>query len=112
MGYGVRIRKVLDESLPTSRRHLSLREAVTDYCPLGYTATGAYLTAEARPDGEFKYDPARGGGPSGQPSSPAGGDAGLRGPMYINRAGYLVSEERAEALELPAPITRNLFAEL
>ncbi|WP_405061544.1 hypothetical protein OG474_07810 [Kribbella sp. NBC_01505] len=58
MGYGVQIRKVLDETLPMGRRYLSLREAMTDYSPLGYTASWAYVTAEARPDGDIRYDAA------------------------------------------------------
>ncbi|MFI5732161.1 hypothetical protein ACIA49_18700 [Kribbella sp. NPDC051587] len=58
MGYGVQIRKALDGTLPMGLRYLSLRQAVCDYCPLGFTATWAYVTAEARPDGDFRYDEA------------------------------------------------------
>ncbi|GAA0622254.1 hypothetical protein HPO96_28455 [Kribbella sandramycini] len=56
MGYGGLIRVALDDTASPGRRYCSLRQAVGYYCPLGYHATWAYVTAEARPDGQFGYD--------------------------------------------------------
>ncbi|QHC25730.1 hypothetical protein [Streptomyces sp. GS7] len=47
-----------DEQLPLTRRHTALRCAVGHYCPLGFNATWAYLTATARPSPDLRRDPA------------------------------------------------------
>ncbi len=56
MGYGAEMRDALDTTRPVLRRYSALRQAVSGYCPLGYTATWGYITAEARPNGDFRYD--------------------------------------------------------
>ncbi|MDV9192970.1 hypothetical protein R6L23_32990, partial [Streptomyces sp. SR27] len=47
-----------DEGLPPARRHRALRSAVSEYCPLGFHATWAYLGATARPSPDLRRDPA------------------------------------------------------
>ncbi|MFD7813600.1 hypothetical protein ACFV6E_11725 [Streptomyces sp. NPDC059785] len=47
-----------DERLPLLRRHAALRCAVGRYCPLGFNATWAYLTATAGPAPDLRRDPA------------------------------------------------------
>ncbi|MEU9124039.1 hypothetical protein AB0C96_29965 [Streptomyces sp. NPDC048506] len=47
-----------DEQLPLARRHTALRCAVGHYCPLGFHATWAYLTATARPSPDLRREPA------------------------------------------------------
>ncbi|MFG3252457.1 hypothetical protein [Streptomyces sp. NPDC048172] len=49
MGFGTYARKVRDEALAPHVRHGALRCAVERYCPLGFHATWAYVTAESRP---------------------------------------------------------------
>ncbi|NIK57007.1 hypothetical protein [Kribbella shirazensis] len=47
MGYGKQVRTVLDGRQPLGHRYRALRTAVEYYCPLGFVATWAYVTAEA-----------------------------------------------------------------
>ncbi|MFE1441065.1 hypothetical protein [Streptomyces sp. NPDC058739] len=58
MAFGTDARRVRDERLPLIRRHVALRCAVGQHCPLGFNATWAYLTATAVPAPELRADPA------------------------------------------------------
>ncbi|MFV2177699.1 hypothetical protein ACFHW2_15000 [Actinomadura sp. LOL_016] len=56
MSFGTYARRVRDESLPPRDRHAALRCAVERYCPLGFNATWAYVTAVARPLPDVRRD--------------------------------------------------------
>ena len=56
MSYRTSIRRVADVTLPLGRRYVALRSAVGYYCPLGFEATWAYVTTEARPWGGRRWD--------------------------------------------------------
>ncbi|MEU9013422.1 hypothetical protein AB0D12_27400 [Streptomyces sp. NPDC048479] len=56
MSFGTYARTVRNEQLPPSRRHAALRCAVGHYCPLGFNATWAYVTATARPSPDIRRD--------------------------------------------------------
>ncbi|MFC9388254.1 hypothetical protein [Streptomyces venezuelae] len=58
MSFGTYARRVRDEESSPARRHRALRSAVTEYAPLGYHATWAYLAATALPEPDLRRDPA------------------------------------------------------
>ncbi|MER6095185.1 hypothetical protein ABT154_04880 [Streptomyces sp. NPDC001728] len=58
MSFGTYARRARDEGLPPARRHRALRSAVSEYCPLGFHATWAYLAVTARPSPDLRRDPA------------------------------------------------------
>lgn len=57
MGFKTYARRVRDEQLPLARRYTALRCAVGHYCPLGFHATWAYLSATACPSPDLRRDP-------------------------------------------------------
>ncbi|MFJ4202434.1 hypothetical protein ACIP2Y_22800 [Streptomyces sviceus] len=57
MSFRTYARKVHDERLPLARRHTALRSAVGAYCPLGFHATWAYVSATACPAPDLRRDP-------------------------------------------------------
>ncbi|WP_406061596.1 hypothetical protein OG462_27490 [Streptomyces sp. NBC_01077] len=56
MSFGTFARRVRDEQSPPARRHRALRWAVTEYGPLGFHATWAYLAATALPAPDLRRD--------------------------------------------------------
>ncbi|RSN67571.1 hypothetical protein [Actinomadura sp. WAC 06369] len=56
MGFGTYARRVRDEAADPRARHAALRCAVGRYCPLGFNATWAYVTAVARPLPDVRRD--------------------------------------------------------
>ncbi|MFJ2936355.1 hypothetical protein ACIO8G_26805 [Streptomyces sp. NPDC087219] len=58
MSFGTYARRVRDERSPPARRHRALRCAVSEYGPLGFHATWAYLAATAVPAPDLRRDTA------------------------------------------------------
>ncbi|MFG2838758.1 hypothetical protein ACGFYE_27600 [Streptomyces zaomyceticus] len=56
MSFGTYARRVRDEGTPAARRHVALRCAVSEYCPLGFHATWAYVSATALPSPDLRRD--------------------------------------------------------
>ncbi|MFD7961491.1 hypothetical protein ACFV5J_11880 [Streptomyces zaomyceticus] len=56
MSFGTYARRVRDVGAPTARRHTALRRAVSEYCPLGFHATWAYVSATALPSPDLRRD--------------------------------------------------------
>ncbi|WP_328488623.1 hypothetical protein [Streptomyces zaomyceticus] len=56
MSFGTYARRVRDVGAPAVRRHTALRRAVSEYCPLGFHATWAYVSATALPSPDLRRD--------------------------------------------------------
>ncbi|MEV4937855.1 hypothetical protein [Streptomyces zaomyceticus] len=56
MSFGTYARRVRDVGAPAARRHTALRCAVSEYCPLGFHATWAYVSATALPSPDLRRD--------------------------------------------------------
>ncbi|WP_405871628.1 hypothetical protein OHB11_14590 [Streptomyces zaomyceticus] len=56
MSFGTHARRVRDVGAPVARRHTALRCAVSEYCPLGFHATWAYVSATALPSPDLRRD--------------------------------------------------------
>ncbi|MET9728279.1 hypothetical protein [Streptomyces zaomyceticus] len=56
MSFGTYARRVRDVGAPAARRHTALRRAVSEYCPLGFHATWAYVSATALPSPDLRRD--------------------------------------------------------